>query len=146
MFAVASCSIAARVSPRARVPPGRSARGKALVPNVGRSGVNELTGESEWIEMSDASAAIADAQELYERGEYDEALRHHQRALRIVERVLGEEHPETAMTLSNIGVVHWNRGEYEEATDLLTKVMHDDRNDDRDSRPDPAHLTRCALT
>jgi tetratricopeptide (TPR) repeat protein len=44
------------------------------VPRVGRSGVNELTGESEWIEVSDASAAIADAQELYERGEYAEAV------------------------------------------------------------------------
>ena len=74
MFAVASDFIAARVSPLARVPPGRSARGKAVVPNVGRSGVNELTGESEWIEVSDASAAVADAQELYERGEYDEAV------------------------------------------------------------------------
>jgi tetratricopeptide (TPR) repeat protein len=74
MFAVASGFIAARVSPLARVPPGRSARGKAVVPNVGRSGVNELTGESEWIEVSDASAAIADAQELYERGEYAEAV------------------------------------------------------------------------
>ena len=67
MFAVASGFIAARVSPLARVSPGRSARGKAVVPNVGRSGVNELTGESEWIEVSDASAALADAQELYER-------------------------------------------------------------------------------
>jgi tetratricopeptide (TPR) repeat protein len=74
MFAVASSSVAARVSPRARVPPRRSSRGTAVVPRVGRSGVNELTGESEWIEVSDASAAIADAQELYERGEYAEAV------------------------------------------------------------------------
>ena len=77
MFAVASSAVSGFVSPAAAP---RFAKRTAVKPRTsilgrsGKSGINELTGESEWIEMSDASAAIADATGLYESGDYTEAV------------------------------------------------------------------------
>lgn len=56
---------------------------RSVTTKVGRSGVNELTGESEWIEMSDASAAIADAQDEYENGQYEQSVKTLEGALKL---------------------------------------------------------------
>ena len=53
-------SLASRPARRFGAP---ARRGWTIPARVGRSGINRLTGEPEWVEVSDASAAIADAQE-----------------------------------------------------------------------------------
>ena len=58
-------SITARTTPRGA---------RTLVARVGRSSVDELTGEPRWVEVSDASAAIEDAREAYESGDYAAAV------------------------------------------------------------------------
>ena len=58
-------SITARTTPR----------GARTLARVGRSSVNELTGEPQWVEVSDASAAIEDAREAYESGDYAAAVK-----------------------------------------------------------------------
>jgi tetratricopeptide (TPR) repeat protein len=64
-------SLASRPARRFGAP---ARRGWTIPARVGRSGINRLTGEPEWVEVSDASAAIADAQEQYEAGEYAAAV------------------------------------------------------------------------
>jgi hypothetical protein len=58
-------------------------RRRSVVANVGRSKVNELTGEPEWVEISDAAAAIEDAQEQYQGGDFAGAVKTLEGALKL---------------------------------------------------------------
>jgi len=49
------------------------------------------------------------------QGEYPKALEWFQKALAICEKVLGKEHPDTAMTYNNIAMVYNNQGDYTKA-------------------------------
>ena len=42
----------------------------------------------------------------YEQGKYEDALLLYQRSLAIEEKVLGSEHPDTAMTLNNLAILY----------------------------------------
>lgn len=50
---------------------------------MGRSGTNRFTGESEWVEVSDAAAAIERGQAMYEAKEYDAAIAEWEGALKL---------------------------------------------------------------
>jgi tetratricopeptide (TPR) repeat protein len=50
-----------------------------------------------------------------EQGEYEQAKLHYQRVLQIDEKALGADHPNVAMTLTNLGNVFREQGEYEQA-------------------------------
>ena len=50
---------------------------------MGRSKTNELTGEPEWVEISDAAAAIEDAQEQYGAGDFAGAVKTLEGALKL---------------------------------------------------------------
>ncbi len=39
------------------------------------------------------------------QGKYDESLEYYKRSLKMTERALGDDHPEVATTLNNIGLV-----------------------------------------
>ena len=68
---------------------------------------------------------------MYERqGRYEEAELLHQDALKMWRKLLGEEHPDVATSLNNLGVLWANQGNYsqaleyfEEAYDLLARLL-----------------------
>ena len=63
----------------------------------------------------DAKRLSARAQELIDRGQYQEAETLHYRVVAIHERTLGKEHPTTATSLSNLGNVLYLQGKSKEA-------------------------------
>jgi len=58
-----------------------------------------------------------------EQGEYKAALYYYNLALKIYEKVYGDNHPSTATTLNNIGSVKDGQGEYNDALDYYTKAL-----------------------
>jgi tetratricopeptide (TPR) repeat protein len=58
-----------------------------------------------------------------EKGELDRALEFHERALRILERVLGQEHPDVATSHNNIGIVFTMKGEYDRALEHYKRAL-----------------------
>gem|GEM_PF-2518177 len=56
-------------------------------------------------------------------GQYDEAFTWFKKALEIVEKVLGKDHPSTATTYNNIAAVLDNQGKYDEAFTWFKKTL-----------------------
>jgi tetratricopeptide (TPR) repeat protein len=56
-------------------------------------------------------------------GAYTEARPLYERALAITEKVLGEDHPDTASTLNNLAALLSDQGSYEEARPLYERVL-----------------------
>jgi hypothetical protein len=56
-------------------------------------------------------------------GRYDEAMESQRRSLAITEKVLGEEHPETAITLNAIGQTLHSQGKYDEALEYYRRSL-----------------------
>ena len=61
--------------------------------------------------------------QLYEQGKYVEAARVGKRALKIKEKVLGVEHPDTARSLSNLAIAYERQGEYAQAISTLQRAL-----------------------
>lgn len=59
----------------------------------------------------------------YIQGKYTDAKQLHQRALTILEHVLGNNHPATARSLSNLAAPYYAQGEYREAELLLQRAL-----------------------
>ena len=62
----------------------------------------------------------------YYLGAYDKALEYDEKAVVIRENVLGTEHPSTATTYNNIGLVYWKRGgqgDYDKALEYYEKAL-----------------------
>ncbi len=57
------------------------------------------------------------------QGEYKKALEWYGKALKIIEKGLGKEHPNTAKTYNNLAGVYDNQGEYEKALELYGKAQ-----------------------
>ena len=74
----------------------------------------------------------------YKIGDYDKALEYHLKALEIREKVLGKEHPDTAISYNNIGTVYYIKGDYDNALKYLFKAL-----EIREKKLGPEHpLTR----
>ena len=56
-------------------------------------------------------------------GDYNTALQYYDKARKIQERVLGENHPDLATTYNNIGNTCKNKGDYDAALQYLDKAM-----------------------
>ena len=56
-------------------------------------------------------------------GEYAKAEPLYQEALRIWQKVLGPEHPDTATSLNNLAVLYRDMGEYAKAEPLLQEAL-----------------------
>ena len=54
---------------------------------------------------------------------YSDALKWHKKALVIREKVLGADHPDTATTYNNIGLVYYSLGDYEKALEWYEKAL-----------------------
>lgn len=71
----------------------------------------------------DAKQLSVRAQELLERGRYQEAETLHYRVLAIHEKTLGQEHPTTATSLSNLGNVLHLQGKFKEAEAVHRRAL-----------------------
>ena len=60
---------------------------------------------------------------LWERGRYREAQTVLESALAIANRVLGPDHPDVALSLSNLANVHFYQGRYGDAQDLYERAL-----------------------
>ena len=58
-----------------------------------------------------------------DQGAYDKALPLYQRALQIVEKVLGPEHPRTATSLNNLALQYKTLGAYDQALPLYQRAL-----------------------
>jgi len=57
------------------------------------------------------------------RGEHDEAIRLHEQALELRERILGAEHPDVATSLSNLALVFADKGDLAKARALHERAL-----------------------
>jgi len=60
---------------------------------------------------------------LIQRGRYPEAQASHERALAILERALGADHPDVARSLSAVAVARWYQGHYAAAQPLHERAL-----------------------
>jgi len=72
---------------------------------------------------ADATQLSARAQELIDRGQYQEAESLHYRVVAIHERTLGKEHPITATSLSNLGNVLYLQGKFKQAEAVHRRAL-----------------------
>ncbi|WP_165423003.1 FxSxx-COOH system tetratricopeptide repeat protein [Ktedonosporobacter rubrisoli] len=80
--------------------------------------------EQEQLSTEEAASLLGQTgRYLYRRGHYWEAEPLYKRALEIRRRSLGEEHPDTAMSLNNLALLYWYQGRYEEAEPLYKRVL-----------------------
>ncbi|HEX8199703.1 MAG TPA: tetratricopeptide repeat protein [Isosphaeraceae bacterium] len=63
------------------------------------------------------------AADLMQQARYAEAEPHFRRVMAICERVLGEDHPDTATSYDNLGVNFYEQGKHAEAEPLLRKAL-----------------------
>ena len=56
------------------------------------------------------------------QGDYKKALKYYKKALAIVERVLGPDHPSTATTYSNMAYVFYHQGNYTKSLEYFKKA------------------------
>ncbi|MEK6589626.1 MAG: tetratricopeptide repeat-containing protein, partial [Nitrospinota bacterium] len=61
--------------------------------------------------------------ELYGQGRYEEAISYAKRALEIVEKILGREHPDVATSLNNLAELYVSTGRYAEAEPLHKRSL-----------------------
>ena len=82
--------------------------------------VSETAGDGAGTDVKQLSAR---AQELIDRGQYQEAETLHYRVVAIHEKTLGKEHPTTATSLSNLGNVLYLHGKFKEAEALHRRAL-----------------------
>ena len=58
-----------------------------------------------------------------DQGDYEKALRYYKKALAIKERVLGADHPDTATTYYNMGLLYQNQGDHGTAIRCFEKAL-----------------------
>ena len=57
------------------------------------------------------------------QGNYAEALKYYNQALSISEEKLGKDHPDTATTYNNMGVLFYNMEDYKSAKEYFEKAF-----------------------
>jgi tetratricopeptide (TPR) repeat protein len=60
---------------------------------------------------------------LSEEGEYKDSERLNVRCYETCQVVLGDEHPDTLTSMSNLAVIYWHQGKLQEASDLGERVL-----------------------
>jgi tetratricopeptide (TPR) repeat protein/CHAT domain-containing protein len=73
--------------------------------------------------LEEAQRLNQQAVELYQAGRYREALPLQQRALEINEKILGPEHPATAISLNNLAALYKALGAYDKALPLYLRAL-----------------------
>ncbi|NEO70481.1 tetratricopeptide repeat protein [Moorena sp. SIO3H5] len=91
-------------------------------PTVGQTTIAQKQ-ESAQAQLAKAKQLTQQVAELYQQGKYSEAIPLAQDALRIRQQVLGEEHPDIATSLNDLGLLYDAMGRYEQAEPKLTQAL-----------------------
>src|SRR5271168_4900153 len=74
-------------------------------------------------EDDDPNALNQQVNQLIEQGKYQEAIPFAERAVEVAKRLRGPEHPDTADSLYNLGVLFQRIGDYSKAEPLLQEAL-----------------------
>lgn len=94
--------------------------------------------------LAEAAQLNARVKALGEDGKYEEALPLARQALEIRRELLGEDHPDTLMSLKNLGWMLRDLNRWEESEPLLTQTLEGRRRVQGQQHPDYAY-TLCVL-
>ncbi|WP_424100683.1 tetratricopeptide repeat protein [Moorena producens] len=92
----------------------RSSWGQSIIAQQPSSPGNE---RAEELSLAEASQLHQQAIKLFQQGKYSEAIPLAERALEIRQEILGEEHPDVAISLNNLAGFYESQGRY---VDILT--------------------------
>src|SRR5919199_1249655 len=95
--------------------------GGVPAPVVGQANPPLKTGQS--AELEEAKRLHQQAEELYNQGQYAAAIPLAERALAIREKLLGQEHPDFAESLNNLGELYRLQGNYTQAEPLFQRAL-----------------------
>jgi CHAT domain-containing protein/Tfp pilus assembly protein PilF len=73
--------------------------------------------------LQEARKLYMKANDLRAAGKYDEALSHFERALAILERRLGPDHPDVSKSINGLAIIHTYKGEYSKAESLFQRAL-----------------------
>lgn len=59
----------------------------------------------------------------YQSGDHDNAVKAFTRGLRLLEKTLGNDHPDVATSLNNLALIHYSKGRYEQAEPLYRRAL-----------------------
>ena len=74
-------------------------------------------------ELQEAERLNQQVVQLYRQGKYNEAIPLAEKALAIREKVLGQEHPDVALSLNNLAMLYESQGNYTKAEPLLVRSL-----------------------
>ena len=60
---------------------------------------------------------------LYQQGQYSEAVKSAEEALKIAEETFGDNHPKVALSLNNLAILHRTQNKYTEAESLYRRSL-----------------------
>jgi len=73
--------------------------------------------EALWNELN------AKSTKLYQQGQYSEALKIAEEAIKVAETTFGKDHPNTAQSLNNLALLYYAQGKYAEAEPLYKQAL-----------------------
>ncbi|WNJ99872.1 tetratricopeptide repeat protein [Thalassospiraceae bacterium LMO-JJ14] len=59
----------------------------------------------------------------YQSGDSDNAVKAFTRGLRLLEKTLGNDHPDVATSLNNLALIHYSKGRYDQAEPLYRRAL-----------------------
>ena len=84
---------------------------------------------------------------LKEDGKYGDSERLDKLSLDIDKTLLGDEHPDTLMSMNNLALTYWHQGKLREAADLEEKVLEERRRIQGEEHPDTLrNMNNLAMT
>jgi CHAT domain-containing protein/Tfp pilus assembly protein PilF len=94
-----------------------------LVSELAKGQINPpaLTTQSD--ELAEAERLAQQAEQLYNQGKYQEAIRLLERVLSIRRKVLGEQHLDVAVSLNDLATLYYNQGLYKEAEPIFQQAL-----------------------
>jgi non-specific serine/threonine protein kinase/serine/threonine-protein kinase len=98
---------------------GREITVREMLDEASRQGETALEGE--WDVQASVRTTIGKTYEAL--GLFDQARPHLERALELRKGGLGEDHPEVAESLHNLGSLRWQAGDYEGAEQLIREAL-----------------------
>jgi len=60
----------------------------------------------------------------YQTGDYEKVVSFYRKALDIRLEILGEKHPDVAISYNNLGAIYYQTGDYEKAVSFYRKALN----------------------